>query len=262
MYETLLVEKKDAIATITINRPEYGNAFAGNSYAEMRDAVEECGRDESVKVIVLTGTGKNFSAGGDIKRFKMLLEAGNGIDPKGIIVAGQMSEAVRRCPKPVIAMINGAAAGAGCSLALACDFRVMAPKSKLIMAFINMGFSGDTGGIYYLSRLIGMAKTTEMMALGTPVGADEALRLGLATRVAESEEALASTTYELAAQLAAKPGAAIALQKRLYYEFFYRDLEQFKYREADYMRQSSLTQDHAEAVNAFLEKRKPSFVGK
>lgn len=264
MSELVLVKKENGIATLTLNRPELGNAFANESYTQVRLAVEECGRDEAVRVIILTGAGKNFSAGGDIREFKDLIE--NGVDEniakRDVVIAGEMSEAVLRCPKPVIAMINGAAAGAGCSLALACDFRVMAPKSRLIMAFINMGFSGDTGGIYYLSRLVGMARTTELMALGTPVDADQALSLGLANRVAESEESLLETTLALAGQLIRRPGKAIALQKRLYYEFMYRDLRQFNLREADYMYACSQSKDHAEAVNAFLEKRKPVFIGK
>lgn len=264
MSELVLVEKENGIATITLNRPEQGNAFANESYIQVRQALDECGRDAAVRVVIITGNGKNFSAGGDIREFKNLIDNGvdEGIAKQEIVIAGEMSEAVLRCPKPVIAMINGAAAGAGCSLALACDFRIMAPKSRLIMAFINMGFSGDTGGIYYLTRLVGMARTTELMALGTPVDAAQALNLGLANRVSDSEETLKETTFALASQLLRRPGKAIALQKRLYYEFMYRDLRQFNIREADYMYECSQSEDHAEAVNAFLEKRKPVFVGK
>ena len=262
MYETLLLEKNNGIATITFNRPEAGNAFDMTSYNDLYNAIQECGADDEVRVVILTGAGKHFSAGGDIKEFKALIEKGTGLDAKDVATAGDTAEAIRRCPKPVIAMINGAAVGAGCSIALACEFRVMSPKSMMTMAFVNMGFSGDTGAIYYLTKLAGVAKATEMMALGEPLFAPEALRLGLVTKVSESEETLADTAIALAKKLIAKPGRAIALQKRLFFEFFYRDLPQFSIREGDYMHECSLTEDHVEAVNAFLEKRKPVFKGK
>lgn len=264
MSELVLKKKENGIATVTLNRPELGNAFANESYIEVRKAIEEFGMDDEVRVIILTGAGKNFSAGGDINGFKELQEKGinEAIAKRDVVIAGQMSDAVLRCPKPVIAMVNGAAAGAGCALALACDFRVMAPESRLIMAFINVGFSGDTGAIYLLERLVGMARTKELMALGTPVSAEQAYTIGLANRVSDSAETLEETTMKLAKQLINRPGKAIEMQKRLCYEFMYRDLTQFNIREADYMYACGLTKDHAEAVNAFLEKRKPVFTGK
>ena len=261
MYQYIIVEKKDNVATITLNRPESGNAFALESYLEVKQAFEEVGRDEEVRAVVLTGAGKHFSAGGDIHRFKMLIETKAYLNPENVVHAGAMSNAIMRCPKPVVAMINGAAMGAGCSLALACDFRVVTPKSKMGMAFINMGFSGDTGAIYLMTRLVGTAKSRELMMLGRPVSGEEAVNLGLASRLAE-EGALKETTDALVQELLSKPTGAIARQKRLYYEFFYRDFLQFNLREADYMEECSRTADHAEAVNAFLEKRKPEFKGK
>lgn len=261
MYQCILLEKRESVATITLNRPESGNAFALESYLEIKRAFEELGRDEDVRVIVITGAGKHFSAGGDIHRFKNNIESGAYIRPENVVHAGAMSDAALRCPKPSVAMINGAAMGAGCSLALACDFRVVTPKSKLGMAFINMGFSGDTGAIYLLSTILGTARSKELMALGKPLTGEEAIRLGLATRLAE-EDFLEETTHALVQELLSKPTGAIACQKRLYYEFFYRDFLQFNLREADYMAQCSRTEDHEEAVNAFLEKRRPSFKGK
>ena len=116
MYETLLYEVNDHIARITLNRPEFGNAFSKESYREVRQAFEQAGEDAAVRAVVLTGTGKHFSAGGDIKRFQMLIETGVYIEQENVVAAGEMSRAVRACPKPVVAMINGAAAGAGCGL--------------------------------------------------------------------------------------------------------------------------------------------------
>jgi 2-(1,2-epoxy-1,2-dihydrophenyl)acetyl-CoA isomerase len=172
-----------------------------------------------------------------------------------------MAASVRECPKPVIAMINGAAAGAGCSLALACDFRVMTPKSKLVRACVKMGLSGDTGGWSYLQRLAGVAKATQLMMSGDAVAGEEALRLGLATILAE-EDKLREEAYALAGKLAALPTFAIARQKKLIYETFYADLAAYSQREADYMVECSHTADFAEAVDAFLEKRAPQFSGK
>lgn len=260
MYEYILLDQKDAVATITLNRPEAGNAFASAEYDEVRRAVEDCGREASVRVVVVTGAGKFFSAGGDVKKFKERLDAGEALPREGVLAAGAMTDAVRQCPKPVVAKVNGAAVGAGCALALACDFRVMTPKSRLGMGFINMGFSGDSGGIYFLERLVGLARMTELVFLGDLVGGEEAFRLGLASRLAPEGE-LDRVTEKLAAELAAKPTQAIGRQKRLFYEFFFRDLPQFNLREADLMCESQRSADHREAVAAFLEKRPPRFSG-
>lgn len=261
MYSTILYEIQNNVATITINRPEVSNAFSLDTYKDVKSALDAAGADDSVRAVVLTGVGKNFSAGGDIQRFKMLIETEQYLPAEGVLAAGAMSRAVRMCPKPVIAMINGAAAGAGASLSLACDFRVGEANSKIVMAFVNMGFPGDTGGIYFLNRLVGMAKTTEMLALGTVVKGLQAYEWGLINRLAEDGK-LAETTYALAQELANKPTVAIGLQKKLYYEFFYNDLEKFNDREAKYMMEGGRTADHKEAVFAFLEKRKPEFQGR
>ncbi|MDL2302305.1 enoyl-CoA hydratase/isomerase family protein [Lachnospiraceae bacterium OttesenSCG-928-D06] len=261
VYETILYEVKDKIATITLNRPETGNAFAKESYVEVRAALEKASKDEGVQVVVLTGAGKHFSAGGDIKRFKRLIESGEFLQKENVAAAGRMARAVKECDKPVIAMINGAAAGAGCALALACDFRVLEAKSKMVMSFIKMGLSGDTGGLYYLERLVGVAKATELMMLGDVLNGEQALKLSLATMVAE-EGTLAETTYDLAKRLAKAPTFAIARQKRLLYETFYADIETYAEKEAEFMVECSHSADFAEAVDAFLEKRAPAFTGK
>lgn len=261
MYETILVEVKDRVATITLNRPDFGNAFMPESYVEVKKALTECAENDDVGAIVLTGAGKHFSAGGDIKRFKRLVDSKEYLSEGPILAAGSMSTAVKRCPKPVIAMINGAAAGAGCSLALACDFRVMAPKSKLVLAFINMGLPGDTGAMYHCVRLIGIAKTTELLMTGKPVSGENAKELGLTT-ILTDEDGLLDATMDFAKELAQKPTTAIAKQKAMMFEFFYKDLEASNVRESEYMVTCSQTSDFEEAVNAFLEKRKPQFTGK
>ena len=260
MYETILYQVEHNIATLTLNRPEVGNAFAKESYAEVREALERASEDPAVRVVVITGAGKHFSAGGDIHRFKHLITTGVYLQRENVMAAGRMAARIKTCNKPVIAMVNGAAAGAGCSLALACDFRVLTPKSKLVMSFVKMGLSGDTGGMYYLERLVGVARATELMMTGAPVSGTRALELGLANRLA-GEGSLAEETYALARELACAPTFALARQKQLIMETFYADLKEYAEHEAAYMVDCSHTKDFAEAVDAFLEKRPPEFTG-
>jgi 2-(1,2-epoxy-1,2-dihydrophenyl)acetyl-CoA isomerase len=263
MSELILTEVKDRVATLTLNRPEAGNAFARESYGEVSAALREFGRDENVGCVVVTGAGKNFSAGGDIKRFKMLIDTKEYFRTEGVQPAGDMAMEVRKCPKPVVAMINGAAAGAGAGLALACDFRFATAKSKIVLAFINMGLAGDTGTLFALTRLVGAGKALEIMALGDPIGGEEARRLNLVTKLCDQEK-LEEETYVFASRLAAKPTYALAKQKRLMLETFYSDetMSAYQKREAEYMVDCSHTDDFSEAVNAFLEKRPPVFRGK
>lgn len=260
MYKTIIYSEQDTIATITLNRPDVSNAFSFDAYLEIKQAIEEAGEDKHVRVIIITGKGKNFSAGGDITRFKKLIESKEFLGPEGVLRTGAMTRSIKDCPKPVIAMINGVAAGAGAVLALACDFRVMDKKSKLAMSFINMGFSGDSGGLFFLQRLIGTAKTMELMTLKSFLRAEEAHSLGLVTQLAE-EGQLLQESLALADILIKKPTQAIARQKKLLREFFYSDLEIFNQRESEYMVQCGQTKDHTEAVYSFLEKRNPLFIG-
>lgn len=260
MYNQILLNIENSIATITLNRPEYGNAFHQDSYIEIKEALKQLGDNKLVRSIIITGSGKHFSAGGDVNRFKRLIESKEYLPKEGVLNAGSMTRAVRECPKPVIAMINGAAAGAGFALALSCDFRIMSEKSKLATSFIGMGFSGDTGLIYFLQSMIGIARTTEFLMLPKPISANQAYELGLCNRVAE-EEKLKDITMEVAIQLANQPTQAIAKQKDLINKFFYNYLEDFNKMEAEYMFDCGRTTDHAEAVYAFLEKRKPIFKG-
>jgi 2-(1,2-epoxy-1,2-dihydrophenyl)acetyl-CoA isomerase len=267
-YQYIRFEVSERVATITFNRPEVGNAFflgedgAQDTPAEVADAVSRCAGDDSIGALVLTGSGKHFCAGGDINRFKRLIESGKYLELPNIRRVGDMAQIIRRCPKPVIAMVNGAAAGAGCSVALACDFRVMSPKSKLVMAFINMGLSGDTGGLYYLHRVAGVSLATEMMMTGRAVSGEEAFRRGIATLLAEGEDSLAETTRGFAVKLSNSPLAAIARQKELINRFFYTDIEEYLPLEGQAMMECSHTDDFKEAVYAFLEKRPPVFTGK
>lgn len=261
MYQNVEFTVKGKIAIIKINRPESANAISMSVYAELKDAACSCAIRDDVNVIILTGAGKHFSAGGNIKEFKELIETEAYIDEKTIQMAGDTAETIRRCPKPVIAMVNGTAAGAGASLALACDFRIMEPESKLFMAFINMGLPGDTGGIYYLQKLLGTAKTTELIMLGQPVNGNKCFEMGLATKVVPSGTLL-DATMEFAKVLAGKPMLAIKRQKEMLLQFFYKDIREFTELESRYMTECSKSADFEEAVTAFLERRTPVFIGK
>jgi len=260
MSNDVLFSIKDRVATITFNRPEVGNAFSKDSYKMTSEYIKQCCDNQNVGAVVITGAGKHFSAGGDIKRFKMLVETKEYLREENILMAGCMAAAIHRCPKPTIAMINGSAAGAGCSVALACDFRIVTEASRFIMAFIKLGLSGDTGGLYYMQKLVGIAKTTELMLLGDAVGGEAALQIGLATKLVPGDE-LMGETYSFASRLAGAPLMAIRRQKALMSEFFYSDLDDYIKKEAGYMVECSHTKDFEEAVNAFLEKRPPVFSG-
>lgn len=256
--QTILVRVENRIAAVTINRPEAGNALARETYGEIASAMEQLGTRRDVGAIVITGAGKHFSAGGDIKRFKQLIDSGTYLEPNQLLTADAMATAIRDCPKPVIAMINGTAAGAGLSCALACDFRVVAPSSKMVMAFVNLGLSGDTGSIYNLMRLVGPEKAELMMMTGDPYAGEECVRMGLASQLAE-EGHLAETTYALAAKLASKSTDAHAAQKRVIRQFFYNRLEDYYAKEVLEIAWCARQPDFAEAVNAFLERRPPVY---
>jgi len=262
MYQHILSSVSDNhVATISINRPELGNSMDRDVMLELIDAFLVCSADENVRAIILTGEGKNFSAGGDMNRFKIAIEDGTGVRSETIRTGSELIMTIRNCPKPVVAKINGAAAGAGASLAFVSDFRVMSETSKLVGSFVMLGFPGDTCGWYTLSRLIGMSRTTEFYMLGKPIGGAQAHELGLANRLVASEQ-LDGAATELAEQLAALPTAAIACQKKMVSLIAYPDLPVLAELETAYMRQCSFAEDHKEAVYAFLEKRKPKFQGK
>ncbi len=257
-YKYILVSVENRIATVTLNRPEASNAFARESYFEIADAMDTLGARDDVGVIIITGAGKHFSAGGDIKRFKQLIDAGEYLQAQNITDVSEMPISIRRCPKPVIAMVNGVATGAGLSCALACDFRVVQPSSKMTMAFINLGLCGDNASIYNLYRLIGPDKAALMMMTGEAVRGEDCVKMGLATVLAE-EGKLAETTYALAAKLAAKSSAGHLGQKRLIQKYFYGNQAEFAVDEGIEMEACSRKPDFTEAVNAFLEKRAPQY---
>ena len=256
-YEFIQVSIEDRVATVSMTCV----ALASAIYEELPDCLEALGKDDNVGAIVITNVNKHFCAGGDIKSFKTRIDSQKYLSPEDILKTMPFASSPKRCPKPVIAMVNGVAAGAGMGFALGCDFRIMSPSSKLIAAFINIGLPGDSCCAYYLYKMVGAAKCAELMMTGAPISGEEAARLNLATCV-DDDSKLKEATYALAKRLAHGPSQAYKWQKQLFLDIMYNDLENSVQHEALGMCTASRTDDFAEAVNAFIEKRKPTFNGK
>lgn len=203
---------RDHVATITINRPEKLNAFTGTMRTDLLEALRECDRDDDVRVVVITGAGRAFCAGGDVE-FMSELQASNDVAAfRRLLDAGRdVILQIVTMARPVIAAINGVAAGAGCNLALACDYRVASPHAKLSESFVRIGLHPDWGGTWLLPRLVGRARALELMMSGRMVEAAEALAIGMVDRVAED---LAAETEKVATAFAAAPPLAAAGIKR------------------------------------------------
>jgi len=170
MYNGILYDVKDRIATITFNNPEEGNAMQFEVYQEIIAALAEADGDDNVAAVIVTGAGKNFCAGGNIRRFKRIIEDKTYIEQKSVRETVRLATAFMRCGKPVIGMINGAAAGLGMGLALACDFRIIAPSTKIVAAFINVALPGDTAIVYNLQRMVGMAEGEHGLDISEQLG--------------------------------------------------------------------------------------------
>jgi 2-(1,2-epoxy-1,2-dihydrophenyl)acetyl-CoA isomerase len=257
----VLFEKSDRVAVITLNRPEKLNAFAGNMREEILEAVEAAGADRDVRALVITGAGKAFCAGGDVNE----LAAGSNVKPAAATTERRtMSKivlALALMEKPVIASVNGVAAGGGCNLALACDIRIASDRAKFGEAFAKRGVHPDWGGIYLLPRAVGYAKAAELIFTGDLVDAQEALRIGLVNRVVP-HDTLRTETEELTKRIAGNAPLPIALAKRGLRGFYNMDLAQAVDYEAFALSICEDSEDMKEGFKAFLEKREPEFVGR
>lgn len=274
MADDVLIEKREnGVALITLNRPDSLNAMGGRLMPMLAQYLAECATDRKVRCVVLTGAGRAFCAGGDVKGMAAGRDEVAGTqDPRSpgasLVASIEGLRASQRAtslvlhtmPKPTIAMVNGHAVGAGLSLALACDIRVASDNAKLGTIFRNVGFSGDFGGSFFLQRLVGAGKARELYFTGEILDAHDALRIGMVNRVV-AHEALMDETMALADQLAAGPTLAYGRMKENLNRGEHSDLATLLDQEALNMTLSGQTQDHREAAKSFVEKRKPAFSG-
>ena len=255
----ILFEKIDAVGKITLNRPEKYNSFIREMALSFQNTLANCESDDSIRCILITGAGKAFCAGQDLKE---------AIDPQGPEIEQIVREhynpiikRIREIEKPVIAAVNGVAAGAGANLALACDIVTATQSAKFIQAFSKIGLIPDSGGTYFLPRLIGLPKATAFMMTGEPVSSEKAEALGMIYAVYEDAE-FESKTLELARSIAAMPTKGLGYTKRLLNQSFNNSLEDQLDLEAATQSLSAHADDHKEGIQAFLEKRTPKFTGK
>ncbi len=258
-YKDIIVTAKDGIGSITLNRPDKLNAFADQMRQEIAAAVRELGGRDDVKVIVLTGAGRAFCAGADVTYMKELLDRGDEAGVRAVVQAGNDAvTAIREAPQPVIASINGPAAGAGANLALACDLRIASDRATFGESFNRVGLHPDWGGTYFLPRLVGPAVAAELFFTGAMITAEEAQRLGIFNRVVPHDR-LAEVTEELARTLAAKPQLPLRLAKRAIARSLGSSFEEMLQYEMDAQLRCAKSADAAEGITAFLEKREPRF---
>ncbi len=258
-FQTLLYTNAAGVLTITMNRPESYNAFNEQMKKELNDAFKESEKDASVRCIVLRGAGeKAFCSGQDLKEHQGSKRSLKDSLEKSY---NPLIKKIRGIEKPVIAMINGVAAGAGCSVALACDMRIMSSEAYMLQAFVNIGLVPDNGAHWFLPRLAGMTRAFEYAATGRKIPAEECLQAGLVNRVVKPAE-LETVTMELASSFATAPTRAIGLMKRTFNKALRCDLDELLDYEAYIQQIASETEDAREGVRAFVEKRKPDFKGK
>ncbi|OWU83752.1 enoyl-CoA hydratase [Oceanicola sp. 22II-s10i] len=263
MADTLLKENRDGLLILTMNRPDRRNAMDPSLTQGLREATAEAAEDPNVRAVILTGAGGHFCVGGDVKA----MNEGRGRDmPFGerlhqLHDRMSASRYLHEMPKPTIAAIDGNAAGAGLSLALACDFRIVAENAKLTTAFAKVGLSGDYGGTYFLTQLLGAAKARELYLLSPILSGIEAGQLGLATRVVPAGEVQAAA-LEMGTRLAEGPTGILGrIKQNIALAQGGGSLRDCFMTEARNHSESSLTHDHKEAAAAFVEKRKPVFNG-
>lgn len=272
MADVIFDKRDNGLVVLTLNRPESLNAMGGQVIPLLSDHLAECSRDRGVRCVVLTGAGRAFCSGGDVKRMAGE-DRGGGGDGEHKVAADLVSriQSLRKSqrdtsymlhtmPKPTIAMVNGPAVGAGLSLALACDIRIASDRARLGTIFRNVGFSGDFGGAYFLQRLVGSGKARELYFTGELLEAEEAHRIGMVNRVVPHDK-LEEETMALADRLARGPTLAYGRMKENFNLAEYSDLLTALDQEAVNMVLSGMTSDHREAARAFVEKRKPSFRG-
>ncbi|MGH7373428.1 MAG: enoyl-CoA hydratase [Candidatus Rokuibacteriota bacterium] len=264
MTTDLIENVKDGVAVLTLNRPDRLNAMSRPMLDALLEALPRLAEDPAVGVIVLTGAGRGFCAGGDVKAMAEGNElGGQTMEEKAQALRARMetSRWLHEMPKPTIAMVRGPAAGAGLSLAMACDMRIASDTARLGTAFARVGYSGDFGGSYYLTQLVGTAKARELYFTADLLDAQQALALGLVNRVVPDAR-LEEETMALASRLARGPRVAYRYMKRNMNAAESASLKEMLDLEAWHHTRTGMTEDHREAARAFVEKREPQFKGR
>lgn len=257
MFETIRYVVKDNIAWLYLNRPDKLNAFVAKMNHEVKEAIKSASSDEQVRCIVITGEGRAFCSGQDLSEVDEQMDHGQVLRDH----YGPMLKQISKCEKPIVAAVNGVAAGAGFSLALACDFRIVSERASFLNAFIHVGLIPDSGNLLYLTQLVGHSKALELSVFGEKVPASAAVEMGLANLLI-SEETWPDDVTAYASRLAALPTKAIGLIKKSLKAVSNLSFEDYLELEAQGQRVAGLTMDHREGIQAFMEKRKPVFSGK
>lgn len=260
--DVLLVDRSEGVATVTLNRPGSMNSLSVALKEALRDALREIAADPAVRAVVLTGSGRGFCVGQDLREHVALLEAK---DPAPLATVSEhynpIVQALATMPKPVVAAVNGMAAGAGAGLTFACDFRIAAKSAGFLLAFANVGLSLDSGVSWTLPRLIGSARATALALLAEPISAEAALEMGLVNAVVDDER-VGEAARELAARLAAGPTAAYAAIKESIAFAADHGLEAALAKEDELQSRMGATADHVNATSAFVAKQRPVFEGR
>ena len=256
--KNVLYEVQNNIATITLNRPDVFNAFDDNQSYELQDALKQVKKDPEVRVVILTGAGRAFCSGQDLKAISG--EQNRSLSDSLYKRYNPIIKSMRNLPKPIICRLNGVAAGAGCSLALACDFIIASEKASLIEVFVNIGLVLDSGSSYFLPRLVGSQKAFELATMASKITAKEAFDLGIANRIASPEE-LDKVTLEIATHYANAPTKAIGMIKKMLNKSTHSNLDDMLQYEAYCQEIAGKSNDYKEGVAAFNEKRAANFTG-
>ena len=261
-YETILLDVEENVATVTMNRPEALNAINMQLGEELVDAMIRCRSDANVRAVVIKGGGRAFCAGGDLKSFSEFLQADPATAFRAFLSRLHVGIVeVRHMEKPVIAQVHGVAAGAGMSLALACDLTIAAESARFVMAYRRVGLSPDGSSTYFIPRLVGPKKALEIFYTSDSIAAPEAERLGLINRVVPEAD-LEKETCAFARRLAQGPTLALGRTKELVYRSLSETLETQLEHEREFVALSSTTEDFREGIQAFIQKREPKFRGR
>ena len=263
MSEAVRIEDSGGVRVVTLNRPDVYNAFDEVMRRDLLAALRDAEDSSDVRVVVLTGAGKAFAAGADLRSLMGFYEKGERPDFRRVLAEEYhpILKAIRGMGKPVIAAVNGVAAGAGMSLVLACDYKIASEEASFTTAFIKIGLIPDTGMCFFLPRVVGLTKALELALLSERINARQAMEIGLVNEVVPAGE-LMNRAREVALKMAELPPLGIAYTKRAINESLHLDLEKALELEAELQQMAGSTEDHLEGVKAFVEKRKPVFKGR